>query len=62
MKALLCGTGLLLLGYLAFWPVDVAPKAWQSPNNAGYTGDFSRNNQLSQIQRIGLNGDIGWGW
>lgn len=59
MKALLSGVGLSLVCYLAFWPVDVDPKAWQSPNNSGYTGDFSQNNQLSQIQRIELDGDIG---
>lgn len=52
-------TVVILISYLAFWPVNVEPKAWQAPNNSGYSDQFSRNNQLSQIQRIELNGDIG---
>lgn len=59
MKKITISVTLVLISYLAFWPVDVAPTAWHSPSNYGYTGDFSRNNQLSQIQRIELNGDIG---
>jgi sugar lactone lactonase YvrE len=48
-----------LAGYLVFWPVAVDPVAWQAPENLGYTGVFSKNQQLSQINRIELNGDIG---
>jgi sugar lactone lactonase YvrE len=48
-----------LAGYLVFWPVAVDPVAWQAPENLGYTGVFSKNKQLSQINRIELNGDIG---
>lgn len=50
---------LVLTGYLAFWPVAVDPVAWHAPANPGYSGDFSTNQQLSQINRIELKGDIG---
>lgn len=48
-----------LVGYLTFWPVPVEPVAWDAPKNMGYTGDFSQNQQLSQLNRIELDGDIG---
>jgi sugar lactone lactonase YvrE len=48
-----------LAGYLVFWPVAVDPVAWQAPENLGYTGVFSKNQQLSQINRIELGGGIG---
>jgi sugar lactone lactonase YvrE len=50
---------LVLAGYLAFSPVAVDPVAWHAPTNLGYSGDFSTNQQLSQINRIELKGDIG---
>ena len=50
---------LVLAGYLVFWPVEVDPVAWQAPENLGYSGDFEKNQQLSQINRIELEGDIG---
>ncbi len=49
----------LLLIYLMVWPVAIEPVAWQSPENNGYTGRFSQNQQLSQLHRIELNGDVG---
>jgi sugar lactone lactonase YvrE len=52
-------SALILVSYLAFWPVAVEPVAWQSPSNLGYSGEFSKNQQLSQITRIELKGDIG---
>jgi len=51
--------GVLLGAYMLFWPVDIEPVAWQSPADNGYTRDFAQNQQLSQLQRIELNGDIG---
>jgi sugar lactone lactonase YvrE len=59
MKRVMIILVLVLLGYLAFWPVKVDPVAWQSPTNLGYSGVFSQNQYLSQIKRIELNGDIG---
>lgn len=51
--------GIILGAYMLFWPVDIEPVAWQSPTDNGYTKDFAQNQQLSQLQRIELNGDIG---
>lgn len=59
MKKIIALIVVVLIGYLAFWPVSVDPVAWDAPNNPGYTGDFAQNQQLSQINRIELNGDIG---
>lgn len=59
IKKGLAGSALLLVGYLAFWPVAVDPVAWQAPINPGYSGDFSPNQALSQITRIELQNEIG---
>jgi sugar lactone lactonase YvrE len=59
MKRVMLILVLILLGYLAFWPVDIDPVAWQSPENMGYTDIFSKNSNLSQITRIELKGDVG---
>ena len=59
MKVLFTSSIFLLAGYLVFWPVAVSPVAWQAPENLGYEGSFSKNQNLSQINRIELNGDIG---
>jgi len=59
MKKTTASLVLALAGYLAFWPVAVDPVAWHAPSNSGYSGDFSKNQQLSQINRIELKGDIG---
>lgn len=48
-----------LIGYLSFWPVNITPTPWEAPDNIGYTGAFSVNEQLSEIKRIELKGDIG---
>jgi len=59
IKRTLASSILLLAIYLAFWPVAVDPVSWQAPENLGYTGAFEQNQQLSQINRIELKGDIG---
>lgn len=59
IKKGIASSALALAGYLALWPVTVDPVAWQAPANQGYSGDFSQNQQLSQINRIELKGDIG---
>ena len=58
-KKILISSVLLLVGYLLFWPVLVEPIAWSAPENLGYTGRFVKNQDLSQLQRIELNGDVG---
>lgn len=58
-KKILISIVIILATYLAFWPVEVEPVAWQAPKNEGYTGAFAQNQQLSQLQRIELDGDVG---
>lgn len=43
-----------LVLYLCFWPVPVAPVAWQAPKDAGYTGDFAPNSRLADLEHISL--------
>ncbi|MDJ0653141.1 MAG: SMP-30/gluconolactonase/LRE family protein [Xanthomonadales bacterium] len=45
---------LLLLAYLAFWPVPIEPVSWIAPENPGYTGDHVRNNGLSAIELLSI--------
>lgn len=59
MNKVMTGLFLLLAAYLICWPVAVSPVAWQAPKNLGYSGNFERNQKLSQITRIELNGDMG---
>lgn len=49
----------LLAAYLLLWPVPVEPVAWQPPADPGYTGDFARNDRLSNLQTIDLDGNEG---
>ena len=59
MKKIVTFVTIALVSYFSLWPVSVDPTSWKAPNNPGYTGIFSRNNNLSHIKRIELNGDIG---
>ena len=54
--------GILLigLGYLMFWPVPVAPVAYEPPKSLGFTGDYVTNNALDSAQMVTLpEGAIG---
>lgn len=42
----------LIVLYFLAWPVDVDPVAWQAPPNKGYTGVFSVNNRLKDIETL----------
>lgn len=57
-KSLLSSLAILVL-YLLFWPVQVDPVSWQPPQDLGYSNKFPPNQQLSQLHRIDLKGDIG---
>ena len=62
MKRALQFTVLLLVAlaaYLAFWPVPIAPVAWQSPPSPGYTGPHAANDRLSAVQVIPVAPEIG---
>lgn len=40
------------MAYLFISPVDLNPQAWTAPEDAGFTGAFTPNKRLSQVQRI----------
>jgi sugar lactone lactonase YvrE len=48
-----------LAAYLAFWPVPIAPVAWQAPPSPGYTGPHVSNARLSAVQVIPVAPEIG---
>lgn len=60
-KPLLILSSLLLLtgAYLAFAPVSIDPAAWETPEDAGYVGDFAPNTDLSGLERISMGKSIG---
>ena len=43
---------LLGLGYFLFWPVPIAPVAWDAPQSLGYKGVFAPNNKLAAMTTI----------
>jgi len=47
---------LLLASYLLFWPVPVAPQAWQAPPNPGYNGPYEENRRLQDLEVWPLDG------
>jgi sugar lactone lactonase YvrE len=49
----------LMTGYLAFWPVPVAPVAWEAPEDKGLTGDFAPNTRLAKLTLLDLAGAVG---
>ena len=44
----------IVLSYLLLWPVPIEPVSWEAPNNAGFTGDFTQNRKLADIELITL--------
>jgi sugar lactone lactonase YvrE len=48
-----------LVAYLALWPVSVRPVAWDAPEDAEYSGRFSKNDHLAALEFIDLAGRIG---
>lgn len=40
--------------YLLLWPVSVSPQAWSAPENPGFTGDFSPNNELADLKFLSI--------
>lgn len=62
MKRALQVTVLLLAAlaaYLAFWPVPIAPVAWQTSPSPGYSGPHAANERLSAVQVISVAPEIG---
>lgn len=50
---------ILLAAYLTLWPVPIDPVQWIPPQSPGYTGPYSVNAKLSNLQFISLQGEIG---
>jgi len=40
--------------YLLFWPVPLSPKAWDVPEDRGFTGDFAANTQLENLNYLSI--------
>lgn len=52
--------GIKHLGYLLFWPVPVAPVAFEPLKTFGFTGEYAPNHALEKAERITLpDGEIG---
>jgi sugar lactone lactonase YvrE len=51
---ILGGALVLLVLYLAFWPVPVDPVAWEAPPNAGYTGPHAVNHRLVGLETLSI--------
>lgn len=47
------------IAYLAAWPVQVDPVAWDAPVDQGYTGDYALNDRLAAATIHDLNGESG---
>lgn len=43
---------LLLIAYLAFWPVPISPQKWDAQEDLGFTGDFEANTRLAGLERL----------
>ena len=50
---------LLLVLYLALWPVPVDPVAWDAPADSGLVGPFAPNRKLEAMELLPLGGDHG---
>ena len=50
---------LLVLAYLLFWPVPVAPVAWSPPASQGYVGDFAPNKRLVGAELLSIGNEHG---
>ena len=42
----IAGLVLLVMGYLALWPVSINPQVWDAPTDQGYVGGFAPNTCL----------------
>lgn len=49
----------IILIYLMVWPVPIDPVAWNAPPNPGYTGPFSKNTVLADIETLSIGDNHG---
>ncbi len=50
---------LLVVGYLAFWPVPIEPVSWEAPEAPPLEGVYAINGYLANVQRLGTGVGIG---
>ncbi len=59
VRVVLATVFVLLAAYLLAWPVPIAPVAWESPHNPGYTGVFAANEKLSAMELLPIGEELG---
>ena len=50
---------LVVVAYLAFWPVPIDPVAWEAPVDVGYVGAFAADSALVGAERVSLGDHSG---
>lgn len=50
----IAGLALLVMGYLALWPVSIDPQTWDAPENKGYVGAFAPNTDLANLEQLSI--------
>lgn len=45
--------------YLLFWPVPIDPVRWDAPTDAGYTGAFAPNTDLTDLEHLSIGDTYG---
>ena len=52
----IAGLVLLVMGYLALWPVSINPQVWDAPTDQGYVGGFAPNTELANLEQLSIGG------
>lgn len=59
MKKILLLILVVLVAYLAFWPVPIDPVAWDAPQAPALEGPYEKNDRLADVERIAEGEGIG---
>jgi sugar lactone lactonase YvrE len=60
MKTLVAiAIAVVLLAYLAFWPVPIEPVGWDAPRAPALEGRYAVNEQLAAVERVGAGIGVG---
>lgn len=59
MKKILLLIVVGLVAYLAFWPVPIAPVAWEAPPAPALEGPYEKNDKLADVERIAEGVGVG---
>jgi sugar lactone lactonase YvrE len=55
----LAAATLLVVAYLALWPVPIEPRAWSAPVFDGYAGAHAPNDRLAHLRRVSIEPHVG---